>query len=55
MKKYIKPSVEVIEMETAQVIADSDGRNTMSLSDTETTSVYESRNRGAAWTDYEGE
>lgn len=54
MKKYIKPSVEVIEMETAQVIANSDG-TTFSLSETETSSVYESRNRGAAWADYEGE
>jgi hypothetical protein len=54
MKKYIKPSVEVIEMETAMVIAESP---TLSQQGdfSEGQSVLESRNRGAAWTDYEGE
>jgi hypothetical protein len=53
MKKYIKPSVEVIEMETAQVIADSLGQAGDFNSDD--MKVLESRNRGAAWADYEGE
>jgi hypothetical protein len=52
MKKYIEPAVEVIEMEMSEVVATS----TFSVNSDESTTIQlESRNRGAAWTDYEGE
>jgi hypothetical protein len=53
MKTYIKPTVEVIEMESAAVVAASLGQQGDFNSDD--MKVLESRNRGAAWTDYEGE
>jgi hypothetical protein len=55
MKKYIKPSVEVIEMETAQVIANSGELSQQGDFNSNDMKVLESRNRGAAWSDYEGE
>jgi hypothetical protein len=53
MKKYIKPTVEVIEMETAMVIAESP---TLSQQGdfSEGQSVLESRRRGDAWSEYDG-
>jgi hypothetical protein len=53
MKKYIKPTVEVIEMETAQIIAGS-GELSQQGDFSEGQSVLESRRRGDAWSSYDG-
>jgi hypothetical protein len=51
MKKYIQPSIEVVEMGTTEVIAASIGLN----SDETTTQQEVGRNRGAAWSEYDGQ
>jgi hypothetical protein len=52
MKKYIQPSIEVVEMGTTEVIAASG----ISLNSDETTTQQEvGRNRGAAWSEYDGQ
>jgi hypothetical protein len=50
MKKYMQPSVEVIEMETSQVIADSLGVNKNETTDQQGIG----RRRGDDWSNYEG-
>jgi hypothetical protein len=53
MKKYIQPSMDVIEMETIGVVATSGEASAVSLFDEESDTQLQSRNRGAAWSDYE--
>jgi hypothetical protein len=53
MKKYIQPSMDVIEMETIGVVATSSDPSAVSLFEEESEIQLQSRNRGAAWSDYE--
>jgi hypothetical protein len=52
MKKYIKPAVEVIEMEISSAILE----NSFGMYDTATeeSKILESRRRGDAWSSYDG-
>jgi hypothetical protein len=55
MKKYIQPSMDVIEMETIGVVATSSDPSAVSIFEEESSDIQlQSRNRGAAWSDYEG-
>jgi hypothetical protein len=54
MKKYMQPEVAIIDMETITVVAcsPSDG-STVDFQGSESETMDLSRNRGAAWSDYE--
>lgn len=54
MKKYIKPSTEIIYIETMQMIAGSGDEQNMGITDTEYTGVFNSRG-GGFWDDEEEE
>jgi hypothetical protein len=56
MKKYTTPQIEVLDMETEGGIMNDSGAQSYNVNTSvSATSVNEGRNRGAAWSEYDGQ
>jgi hypothetical protein len=54
MKKYIQPSIEVVDLETSGIMTGSDGSTLNIYKNQESDVQLQGRKRGDAWSEYEG-
>jgi hypothetical protein len=55
MKKYMQPTIDIVEMETGDVMVDSgDSSSTFNMYEDGNSLQLEGRKRGEAWSEYEG-
>ena len=51
MKKYTKPSIKIVTIQTARMIASSGEIRNVSISDTEYSGTFNARRGGSSWGD----